>query len=123
LLGTEITSISFLASSAEGEYFRGCSMVTGKPQSVWCLLLTNGLTLLIQRAFPNTDTNPVLFNLQEDERRHQREKGQSSIKRKFVHTSSPGQVKGQDLTLGPQPLPLVTIEHKKVALSFLILLP
>lgn len=29
--------------------------------------LTKQLTLFIQRALPNTDTDPVLFDLQEDE--------------------------------------------------------
>lgn len=33
LARNEITSISFLANSAEGQYFRGCSLDTGDPQS------------------------------------------------------------------------------------------
>jgi hypothetical protein len=41
--------------------------------SVSPLLLTQQLTLFIQWAFPDTDTDPVLFDLQENEGDSQRE--------------------------------------------------
>lgn len=47
-----------------------------------------GLTLFIQWAFPNTDTYPVLFDLQEEERRQPSTKGQCNIERKLVQNPS-----------------------------------
>lgn len=66
----------------------------------------NRLTLFIQWAFPNTDTDPVLFNLQEDEKTTNQQQDQSNMERKLVQNLSPsnpvsGPVRGQDLMLGP----------------------
>ena len=47
-----------------------------------------GLTLFIQWAFPNTDTYPVLFDLQEEERRQSSVNGQCNIERKLVQNPS-----------------------------------